>query len=397
MVKKLFLSCYSNELAVALELKNNLEYAFKESLEIESPLEDIKCGDDWKEYIKERLSDCDGLISLISPAYAKRAWCIAEFIPFWIGGKKVFPVTIGFEDASTDIFKLITDKYQTARLEDMEDIQKLLEAISEFCGVSRPDKKYLDGIVNGCNREYKNIIAEESGVDADREVFTQNRYIRQYINNSTVWECSLNKEHSGVLSATCIKDLSIIIASNDTRYLEMPLRALSEEGIVFDEIEADASGKKVSIGSLIKSEESVYTYKVSFKPALKQGETVRVKYRIIIPQYKLATQEKAFEYIQKSERIDLREESIAYRVDAPTDKFSFKIVFAPECSVTPKEIQAKFNNIINTEELEKIRADKSYSDTFSALSGCVLELKRTKPKPGISYIFSWELPRENEL
>ena len=397
MHKKLFLSCYSAELAVARALKSGLEYAFKKNLDIELPMDGMKCGDDWTEYIKERLSDCDGLISIITPAYAKRAWCIAEFVPFWMAGKKVFPVTIGFEDASTDIFKLVTDKYQTARLEDSDDVEKLLEAIGAFCGAPRPEKKYLDEIVNECGRAYSNIIAGENGIDADRDVIIRNRYIRQYLKNATVWECALSKEHQGVLSAICTKELDFISASNDTRYLEMPLRALSEEGISFDVIDADAGGKKVSIGTIVKSEESVFSYRINFRPALKQGETIKIKYKIAIPQYKLATRERAFEFAQKSERIELRKESITARLDAPTNEFSFRIVLAPECSVTPQEIQAKWNNAINTEELEFIRANKSYTDTFDAVTGCCLELRRQKPKLGIVYTFSWELPSENEI
>jgi len=393
MEKKLFLSCYSNELKVALQLKNNLEFAFK-NLKVESPLDDMKCGDEWKDYIKKRLTDSDGLISLITPAYAKRPWCIAEFIPFWMEGKKVFPVTIGFEDTSSDIFRLITDKYQTARIEDTDDVEKLLEAIAEFCGASRPDRKYLDGIVNDCKREYNNVVAEESGIDI---FFVGNRYIRRYLKNSTVWQCSLSKEHKGVLSATCTKELSFISASNDTRYLEMPLRALSEDGITFDVTDCETGGKKAIIGSIVKSSESVFTYRISFKPALRQGETIKLNYKIKIPQYKLATKEKALEFITKSDRIELRKENIAVRIDAPTDEFNFKVIISPECSVIPHEIQAKFNNNINTEELEFIHANKCYTDAFHAVEGCALELKRHKPRPGITYVFSWELPGEDDL
>ncbi|MDR0424219.1 MAG: toll/interleukin-1 receptor domain-containing protein [Clostridiales Family XIII bacterium] len=395
--KKLFLSCYSDELAVALELKNNLEYAFKQSLAIESPLDDMKCGDDWKEYIKERLADCDGLISLVTPAYAKRAWCIAEFIPFWVAGKNVFPVTIGFEDASTDIFKLVTDKYQTARLEDSDDVKKLLEAIAEFCGAPRPGIKYLDDIVNGCSREYSNIIAEESGIDAGQDIIARNRYIRRYLKNATVWECALNDEHRGVLSATCTKELCFVSASNDTQYVSMPLRALSEEGISFDKLDYDAGGKRVNIGNIVKSEESVFSYRINFRPALRQGETIKISYRINIPQYKPATKERAFEFAQKSERIELRKENVTIRLDAPADELSCKIVLAAECGVTPRELQVKWNNAINTEELDFIRANKSYTNTFDAEVGCVMELRRQKPKPGLVYVFSWDLPSESEI
>ena len=399
MTKKLFLSCYSKELSVANELKKHLEYGFNPNLTIESPLEDMKCGDDWRNYIKDHLRDCDGLISLITPAYAKRAWCIAEFIPFWMADKKVFPVTIGFEDTSTDIFRLIADKYQTARLEDAGDVEKLLEAIGEFCGASKPNIKYLDNIVTGCGHEYNKIIAEESGIDADKVLFSGNRYIRQFLSNSTVWEFSLNKSEQGVLSAICTKELSFVIACDDTKYIEMPLRALTEENIDFEVINFDAGGKKVNIGSLTKSAESVFTYRINFKPALKRGEAITIKYKIIIPQCKLATTEKALEVASstKSERIELRKESISVRIDAPTDRFCTRVIFAPECNVAPQEIQAKWNNEINTEELDFIRSNKCYTDTFHEEDGCVLELIRQKPKPGITYSFSWALPSQADF
>jgi hypothetical protein len=397
MLKKLFLSCYSYELDVAVELKKNLEYAFKSNLEIESPLSDMKCGDDWKEYLKTRLSDCDGLISLISPSYVKSAWLVAEFVPFWLSEKTIFPVTIGFEDKSTDIFKLITDKYLIARLENPDDVEKLLDAIAEFYSAPKPELKYLNRIVNDCYREYNNTVARENESDSERYTFVQNRNVQRYIKNSTVWQCSLRKDSQGILSAVCQKELKFISVGNNIRYLEMPLRALDEEGITFNDIYVDASGRKATIGSIRKLEESVFKYRINFHPALKQGDIVEIKYKISIPQCKLATREKAFEFITNSDRIEIRQESITTTIDAPTDEFYFKIMITLESGVTPQEIQAKCNNIINTDELEFIRTNKCYSEIFKPEEDCIMELTRRKPKVGITYIFSWLLPNQDDV
>ncbi|MDR3086035.1 MAG: toll/interleukin-1 receptor domain-containing protein [Christensenellaceae bacterium] len=399
MGKRLFLSCFSEEVAMAAELKKSLEYAFKDELVIVAPLDDLKCGDDWKEYIRAELDACDGLISLITPAYARRAWCIAEFVPFWMAGKRVFPVTMGFEGASADLFKLITDRYQTARLEDSRAVEKLLEAIADFCGAEKPDREYLDAIVGGCQLKYDQIIAKESAAGAGSGAAKLNPFIERYLKNSTVWEYSLNEAQPGVLSAACAKEIQFISASDNTQYLEMPLRALSADGISIRLEEADAGGKAVRLGDIAPTKNKTsYSYKIRFTPPLSKGEVVKLRYSIAIPQCKCATSEKAWEFARDNRLIDPHKESTTVRVDAQTDAFNLKIVLAPGCRVAPLEIQARQGgSAVHTEELEHIREHSCYSSGYDPAAGYVMELRRERPPLGTYYTFSWGLPSKDEL
>ncbi len=142
---KVFVSYASDDLPIAQAFCRELSNAFKGDIEAIYAKDFLKPGTEWKKSIRERLSDSDALVSILTQKSINRPWIYIEWSAFWMSEKSTFLII----ENDLEISKIIDPMrdIQIARMSDIDQIKALLANLSKMAGVDTIPYGYSEIIV----------------------------------------------------------------------------------------------------------------------------------------------------------------------------------------------------------------------------------------------------------
>lgn len=399
-MKRIFISHSSQEAALATEVCTQLGNAFLGEITFINTSEQLASGTNWKEYIREHLSNCEAGLFILTPQYVRSPWAVAEFTAFWLDERKIFLLTIGNIDKKK-LFAPMLD-FQIARIDDENDTKNFFKVLTEFVGLPRIPGEYFEPFSQKCTAVYQSIAGQYKSEGLSVYDPSDIRYFgRRYKLRSNKWIFSVNDdletlrcEIEGVRHLVCTAG----IIDKDTVSIAPAASLISfaaTDDYQIQIVEFSYKNGKVSATDPLRNEGKNFAFDIEFSPPLKPGNEVYVKYRYVIPKYKVATKE----YLGKcsfSSPYGLRDyEFLSTIVSYPVEKYIYELFFSDECSIHPRQPEATWRNMPSVEELEKLQDDKSYSSIYD--NGWVLRLERENPPVQTRYIFSWKPPKRQEI
>jgi len=387
-MKSVFLSHNSNESELAKVFRAQLSNAFTTKLRIVSTSADCHAGEDWQEFIKKSLLDCDAAIFLLTPEYQKRPWLVAEYTAFWLAeDKKTFLLSIG-DIVPDELFSTLRSQ-QVSKLEESASVAGFIKNLGEFILESGEEIPYasLSALSEKCQEAYR--LFEINATKGKT----------RYKLHSTKWDFALNGDNE-TLSGTCTRREHFFAGDEYNQFL--PVRIMQAANILqFDrsehcelEILKDRTNGE-TIPERIDGND--ISWRLVFNPPLRPGEEVDIEYKISIPKYKVASMEKMNEYNKKivEESGDFSKakslESLTKKIDFPTEKFCYAIDFPENYQVITREPTARrYRDVIN------ISTSDAHWKKVENSNRWAFQLEAHSPKEGTVYSITWEPPFMNK-
>jgi hypothetical protein len=399
-MKKLFISHSTQEAALSTEVCTQLGNAFCGDITFINTSEQLASGANWKKYIREHLSNCDAGLFLLTPQYIKSPWAIAEFTAFWLDERPMFLLSIGNLDRKK-LFAPLFD-FQIASIDDEGDVKNLFKALSEFVEQPRIPYQFVELFAQKCTSAYKSIVEQYIGEGLNVYDPSDTRYFgRRYKLMSSKWHFSVNDdletlrgENESIRHVICtagiVEDINVSIA---------PVASLlsfdPNDNYGIEIVEASYKNGNVSATKPQRNEGKNFSFKIEFFPPLKPGNEACVRFRYVIPKYKVATTEYLKDCLLSSP-YDLRDyEFTSTLITCPIEKYIYELSFSDECGIHPRRPEATWRGIPSVEELEKLQDDDSYSAIND--DGWILRLERENPPVQTRYVFSWKPPKRQEI
>ena len=404
--KRLFVSASGKEVRLSAALITHLGNAFEGKLTFASS-QDLGAGHEWKDWIRQRLSDCDGGIFLMTPTYAKSPWPIAEFMAFWLQKKPIYVLLAGDIELA-DLFGPMQEDHQATHLADAERLRMFFRNLSSFADKERIPFDYVDLLSYKCLEAYEECQteAQKSDQEFDPSALMPEAatYPRRHDLFSISWALTRNSD-SNTLRGVCTREESIVCQNGIHDFI--PVAVAQAANIVpFDEtlgfdvelLDHDYLGGRVSIEHVRYATGQNYSFRLRFTPPLRQGATVSVKYRFTVPRMKVATVEQMREYLFKADPdVELRNyESFVIQVLDPTSKFVYETVFDANCQIQPGQPDVSWRQSPIPREQAELMSG-AYSCTETPDGGWRMRIERQNPTVETRYTLRWKLPRERDL
>jgi hypothetical protein len=133
-MNKIFISIASKEKVLGEVFSRTIDHIFAGKLSCS--LLELKPGDEWKRKIKQNLTECNILVSFLTPFYTERPWAYVEWAAFWFSEDK-HTILILPEQNSNQISQLFDPFHdvQAAFIDDEESIRHVLQKIQEITGI----------------------------------------------------------------------------------------------------------------------------------------------------------------------------------------------------------------------------------------------------------------------
>ena len=132
-MSKIFISVASKEKALGEIFSRSVDHIFNGNLTCQ--LLELKPGDEWKRQIKSNLSECDILVSFLTPFFIEKPWAYVEWAAFWLSEDK-YTFLILPEQYNASISQLFDPFHdvQAAFINDEESIENILLKIQQISG-----------------------------------------------------------------------------------------------------------------------------------------------------------------------------------------------------------------------------------------------------------------------
>lgn len=145
-----------------------------------------------------------------------------------------------------------------------------------------------------------------------------------------------------------------------------------------------------------RKEGASFLFRIDFNPPLIEGEEAFVKFKYVLPKFKISTLEYLREKCSQA-NLDARDyEYNSFAIDYPTDKFIYELHFSPECCVKARKIEVERGTSIFYPE--QLYAQKNGIFTCKNNDGSlIMKLERYKPPINIRYRLLWDPPRSKEI
>jgi len=155
-MNKIFISIASKEKILGEAFSRKIDHVFDGKLSCS--LLELKPGDEWKRKIKQNLTECNILVSFLTPFYTERPWAYVEWAAFWFSEDK-HTILILPEQSSNQISQLFDPFHdvQAAFIDDEESIRLVLQKIQEITGI---DGRNLNSEGNNLSKELSKHYSE---------------------------------------------------------------------------------------------------------------------------------------------------------------------------------------------------------------------------------------------
>ncbi len=405
--KRLFVSASSREARLSVALTTYLNNAFEGALTFANSAQDLGAGHEWKDWIRKRLSDCDGGIFIMTPTYAQSPWPVAEFTAFWLQRKPIYVLLAG-DIGPSDLFAPMRDDHQATHLEDAEQLGRFFKNLASFANKERIPFEFVDLLSYKCLEAYEECQAEaqESDREFDPSVLMPHpsTYQRRHVLFSVSWALTRNAD-SSTLRGICTREEAIVCQPGVQDFIPVVVAQAAnivpfDESLGFDAelLSYDYPGGRVAIEHVNYSTGQNYSFRLRFTPPLRQGAIVSVKYRFTIPKIKVATVEQMREYLFKADPdVELRNyESFVIQVLDPTDRFVYEAFFDASCQIRPEQPHVSWRQAPILREQAELMGG-AYSCTETSDGGWRMRIERENPPVETRYTLRWRLPRERDL
>jgi hypothetical protein len=156
---KLFVSHIAEEAALGIVVKDGLEDAFSQRIEVfvSSDPRDNPGGDNWLDRIKRELKDPEAmmLISLVSPMSVREPWISIELGATWILDRAVFPLCFGGQRLE-ELPRPLQD-FGGADLVRDDAAKRLMGAVEKATGLKAPTRWDLDAFLADMRQTVKDL------------------------------------------------------------------------------------------------------------------------------------------------------------------------------------------------------------------------------------------------
>jgi hypothetical protein len=145
-----------------------------------------------------------------------------------------------------------------------------------------------------------------------------------------------------------------------------------------------------------RKEGASFSFRIDFNPPLIEGEEAFVKFKYVLPRFKISTLEHLREKCSQA-NLDARDyEYNSFGIDYPTDKFIYELHFSPKCCVKARKLEVERGTAIYYPE--QLRAQKNGVFTCENVDGgLIMKLERHKPPINVRYRLLWDPPRFQEM
>lgn len=406
--KRLFVSASSKEAKLSAALVTHLGNAFEETLEFASSAQDLGAGHEWKAWIRQGLSDCDGGIFLMTPTYAKSPWPIAEFTAFWLQGKPIYVLLAGAIKPS-DLFRPMQDDHQATHLADIDHLKSFFRNLATFANKERIPFSHVEVLSFSCLKAYEECRLEErdpEDVEPDPKDLApgDSTYPRRHDLFRITWALARNSD-SNTLRAVCTREEAFVCQNGVHDFIPV-IVAQAANIVPFDGdlgfevqlLDYEYPAGKVSIEHVRHATGQNYSFRLRFTPPLRQGAAVSIRYRFTIPRMKVATYEQMREYLFKADsHVELRSyESFIIQVLDPTSKFIYETIFDANCQIQPMQPDVSWRQSPFPREQAELM-EGGYSCIETPDGGWRMRIERQNPTVETRYSLRWKLPLERDL
>ena len=134
-MNKIFISIATKEKILGEVFSKTIDHVFDGK--ITCSLLDLKPGDEWKRKLKQNLSECNILVSFLTPYYTERPWAYVEWAAFWFEENKHTILILPDHNSNqlSQLFEPFHD-VQAAFLDDEESIRLVLQQIHDITGIN---------------------------------------------------------------------------------------------------------------------------------------------------------------------------------------------------------------------------------------------------------------------
>lgn len=405
--KRLFVSASSREAPLSTAFINHLSNAFDGTLVFSSSAQDLGAGDEWKNWIKNWLNDCDGGIFLLTPTYARSPWPSAEFTAFWLREKPIFVLLVG-DIGPSDLFRPMQDDYQATHLGDVEHLRQVFRNLAQFAGKERIPFEFVELLSLKCLEAYKQCQELTAGsdqeVDPSALIPDPSTYQKRHELLSISWALARNLD-TETLRGVCTREETIVCQSGVLHYIKTDVAQAanivpfdSSLGFEVELLSSDYPGGKVALERVSYSTGQNYSFRVRFTPPLRKGSSASVRYRFTIPKLKVATVEQLREYLFQSDPdVELRNyESFVIQILDPTEKFIYEVEFDASCQIQPEQPEVSWRwGPIPREQAELLGGGYSCQEVSDG--SWQMRIERQDPTVETRYTLRWKLPRQRDF
>lgn len=139
-----------------------------------------------------------------------------------------------------------------------------------------------------------------------------------------------------------------------------------------------------------------FAFRIDFTPPLKEGEEAFIKYRFVLPKFKISN----LDYLREQcthAKLDARDyEYNSFKIDYPTEKFIYELNFAKGCCIKPKAVEVERGTTLFQPEQTCV-VKNGFFRCEEIDGGWRMKLERAKPPLRVRYRVLWHPPRLHEL
>ncbi|MCU0498067.1 MAG: toll/interleukin-1 receptor domain-containing protein [Anaerolineae bacterium] len=163
MAFSIFISHATPDREIAENVKRVINNAFQGHIKLYLAVEDLLPGRTWKGEIKNNLTNCDAIISIMTPRSLNRPWIYIEWTAFWLAEKPIYIFLT--DDIKRDELVSPMSDLQTVNIFEPTEVRMLFTSLAR-------DSKYSDAIPYEFVQDFVNG-GKNSKEDVLRKLFEQ--------------------------------------------------------------------------------------------------------------------------------------------------------------------------------------------------------------------------------
>ncbi len=159
MTYTIFISHTNQDKRIAEEVTKVINNAYQGEIQLYLAAHDLTPGREWKEEIKERLKDCDSIISIITPRSISKPWIYIEWTAFWMADKLSY-ILLTDDVQISDLTRPMSD-IQIVNMSSEDDIKHLFKDLARVSNYERRTPyNYVENFVLGIQESIYDVLRE---------------------------------------------------------------------------------------------------------------------------------------------------------------------------------------------------------------------------------------------
>lgn len=159
MSYKIFISHAGEDAPIAEAVRNNIDKAFGENIELFLAQSDIRSAAEWKTELMSRLDSSDAIICILTSESVQKPWIYIEWSPFWLNSKPSF--IFHMNDISINTLISPMQERQATNITDVKNVTSLFRSLAKEAKAEMPPNsliaEFISAIDQAQNTKLENL------------------------------------------------------------------------------------------------------------------------------------------------------------------------------------------------------------------------------------------------